>query len=290
MKVFSTKHWQSLRSVLLFIFVLCIMLSHLNSPVKAQDTNLDVPYVPTPVYVVKQMLKMADVNPSDYLIDLGSGDGRIVIAAARMGALAHGVELDPERIEQAEDNAENAGVADKVIFLEEDLFETDFTRASVITMYLLPGLNVSLRPLLLERLEPGTRIVSHSFDMDDWEPDDSRIVLPDSVGGGYHPIYMWIIPAQVQGHWEWTAMGDEYQADIKQKFQRIFMESRSGIWKMQSKNLYLRGDRIRFTVERGARTFYYSGRVEGDTIYGTVQLHRGNTKVLESWEARRTSE
>jgi hypothetical protein len=269
---------------------LSIILFHINSPLQAQNKNLDVPYVPTPVYVVKQMLKMADVNPSDYLIDLGSGDGRIVIAAARMGALAHGVELDPERIEQAEDNAENAGVADKVIFLEEDLFETDFTRASVITMYLLPGLNVSLRPLLLEQLEPGTRIVSHSFDMDDWEPDDSRIVLPDSVGGGYHPIYMWIIPAQIQGHWEWTAMGDEYQADIKQKFQRIFMESRSGIWKMQSKNLYLRGDRIRFTVERGARTFYYSGRVEGDIIYGTVQLHRGKTKVLESWEARRTSE
>ena len=290
MKVLSTKLRKVTRSGFFLVCMLAIILSCLNSPVKAQDTDLDVPYVPTPIYVVKQMLKMADINPSDYLIDLGSGDGRIVIAAARMGALAHGVELDPERIEQAEDNAENAGVSDKVIFLEENLFETDFTRASVITMYLLPGLNVSLRPLLLEQLEPGTRIVSHSFDMDDWEPDDSRIVLPDSVGGGYHPIYMWIIPAQVQGHWEWAAMGDSYQADIKQKFQRIFMESRSGIWKMQSKNLYLRGDRVRFTIQRGARTFYYSGRVDGDTIYGTVQMYRGNTKVLESWEAHRTSE
>lgn len=290
MKLLKKEPQHLARFVCFLVGILMLSFSAPITHVVAQNKDLDVPYVPTPVYVVKQMLKMADVNPSDYLIDLGSGDGRIVIAAARMGALAHGVELDPERIEQAQENAENAGVDDKVLFLEEDLFETDFTRASVITMYLLPGLNVSLRPLLLEQLEPGTRIVSHSFDMDDWEPDDSRIVLPDSVGGGYHPIYMWIIPAQVAGHWEWAAMGDNYQADIQQKFQRIFMESRSGIWKMQSKNLYLRGDRIRFAVERGARTFYYSGRVEGDTILGTVQMHRGNTKLLETWEARRTSD
>ncbi len=268
--------------------ILTLSLTFL-SPASAsgQKKDLDVPYVPTPVYVVKQMLEMADVNPSDYLIDLGSGDGRIVIAAARKGALAHGVELDPERIEEAEQNAENAGVDDQVMFLEEDIFETDFTRASVITMYLLPGLNVSLRPLLLDKLQPGTRVVSHSFDMDDWDPDNSRIVLPDSVGGGYHPIYMWIIPAKAAGHWEWEAMGDSYQADISQKFQRIFMDVNSGIWKMKSNKMFLRGDRIRFSVERGARTFHYSGRIDGDTITGTVQMHRGNRHDIQPWHAQR---
>jgi ribosomal protein L11 methylase PrmA len=131
----------------------------------ADAQELDVPYVSTPHSVVEEMLDVANVGTDDYVIDLGCGDGRIVIAAAERGAYGHGIDLDPERIREARKNAKAAGVQDKVMFLQEDLFKTDFSRANVITMYLLSSVNLKLRPILLERLEPGTKIVSHNFDM-----------------------------------------------------------------------------------------------------------------------------
>ena len=146
-----------------------ILMFMMYSCADAQD--LDVPYVSTPHSVVEEMLDVASVGSDDYVIDLGCGDGRIVIAAAERGAYGHGIDLDPERISEARKNAKAAGVQDKVMFLQEDLFKTDFSRANVITMYLLSSVNLKLRPILLERLEPGTKIVSHNFDMGDWKPD-----------------------------------------------------------------------------------------------------------------------
>ncbi len=152
------------------------------------DRPLDVPYVPSPNPVVDAMLKLADVKNTDTVMDLGCGDGRIVIAAAKtFGARGVGVDLNPERVEEARANAKSAGVEDKVRFEENDLFKADISKASVVTLYLLPGVNERLKPKLLADLKPGTRVVSHSFDMGDWRPDKEEVV------DGRH-IFLWVIP------------------------------------------------------------------------------------------------
>lgn len=149
----------------------------------------DVIYVPTPEAVVDEMLRLADVKSNDLVYDLGSGDGRIVITAAKeRGARGIGIDINPERIQEANENAKKAGVTDRVEFRQQDLFETDFSNATVVTLYLLPALNVKLRPKLLSQLKPGTRIVSHAFDMGDWKPD--KVV---EVGG--RTVYYWVVPA-----------------------------------------------------------------------------------------------
>lgn len=156
---------------------------------QAQRTpQLDVPYVPTPQDVVDRMLEMAKVKKGDYLIDLGSGDGRIPITAAKkFGVRAMGVDLNPTRIEEARKNAKEAGVEDLVEFKQQDLFKTDISKANVLTMYLLPGVNMKLRPRILSELKPGSRVVSHAFDMGDWKPDET-----DTVDG--RRVMMWIVP------------------------------------------------------------------------------------------------
>jgi SAM-dependent methyltransferase len=152
--------------------------------------HLDVPYVPSPNPVVDGMLKLAGVRPTDIVYDLGCGDGRIVIAAAKTyGAKGVGVDINPERIEEARANAKNAGVDDKVKFEENDLFKANISNATVVTLYLLPDVNTRLRPKLMKELKPGTRVVSHSFDMGDWKPEREEIVE------GRH-IYLWTIPKQ----------------------------------------------------------------------------------------------
>lgn len=152
----------------------------------------DVVYVPTRTPVVDAMLKLADVKESDVVYDLGSGDGRIVIKAAKeYGAQGVGIDIDPERIDEANANAKEAGVTDKVKFIEADLFKSDFSEASVVTLYLLSSLNEKLRPILMEQLKPGTRIVSHAFSMGDWEPEETK-----EVDGTR--IYLWTIPEKKQ--------------------------------------------------------------------------------------------
>lgn len=153
----------------------------------AQRVDLDVPYVPTKQSVVDAMLDMAGVKKGDVHYDLGCGDGRIVISAAKRGAIATGVDLDPQRIHEANENARKAGVADKVTFIEGNLFEMDFTDADVLTLYLLPDVNLKLRPTILNRLKPGTRVVSHAFNMGDWEPDEKKVVDGST-------IYLWTVP------------------------------------------------------------------------------------------------
>ena len=152
--------------------------------------KLDVPYVPTPPDIVKAMLKLADVKPHDVIYDLGCGDGRIAIAAAKeFGARAVGVDIDPKRISEAQENAKNAGVADRVKFMQGNLFGADIHEATVVTLYLLPTVNLQLKPKLLRDLKPGTRIVSHRFDMGDWKPDKQ-----DTLDG--RTVYFWVVPAK----------------------------------------------------------------------------------------------
>jgi hypothetical protein len=173
----------SFGSFLLLAFLIAIPVSG-QTPQK----HPEVPYVPTPQIVVDEMLKLAAVTSSDVVYDLGSGDGRIVITAAKKyGARGVGVDLDPERVKEANANAVTAGVTDRVKFVEQDLFETNLKEASVVTLYLLPAVNLKLRPKLLSELKPGTRVVSHRFDMGDWKPDKTV-----EIDGS--KIYYWVIP------------------------------------------------------------------------------------------------
>ena len=154
--------------------------------------SYDVPYVPTPPVVVEEMLRLANVGPDDFVMDLGSGDGRVVIAAVRkFGARGIGVDLDPDRIAESVYSARLQGVTDRVAFHREDLFKFDISQATVVTMYLLPSVNIKLRPRLLKELKPGTRIVSHDFDMEDWKPDEKSTVRKN--------VFLWIVPAQIEG-------------------------------------------------------------------------------------------
>ncbi|HEY9559374.1 MAG TPA: class I SAM-dependent methyltransferase [Anseongella sp.] len=166
-----------------------LLIACIISTVNAQETpDLDVPYVPTSQEVVNAMLDLAGVTARDVVYDLGCGDGRIVITAAKKyGATGTGIDIDPERITEATENAKKAGVGKKVKFIKADLFESDFSEASVVTLYLLSTINMKLRPILLKQLKPGTRIVSHAFDMGDWEPDETR-----TVNGTR--IYLWTVP------------------------------------------------------------------------------------------------
>jgi len=169
-------------------------------PASAQEgfpLEPEVPYVPTPDHVVEEMLKIADVGGDDVLYDLGCGDGRIIIAAARrFGTKGVGIDIDPVRIEESRRNAEEAGVADKIMFWEGDLFEADISRATVVSLFLLTAVNLRLRPRLFGETRPGTRIVSHNFSMGEWEPDKSV-----DVRGEYstHTVYYWVVPANVSG-------------------------------------------------------------------------------------------
>jgi SAM-dependent methyltransferase len=170
------------------IAALALALGAATAPAEQPPVYVDVPYVPTPETVVSAMLRLAQVKKGDVLYDLGSGDGRIVIAAARRyGIRAVGVDIDPRRIEEANANARRAGVANLVRFVQQDLFDADFSEATVVTLYLLPRLNMKLRPKLLAELRPGTRIVSHGFDMGDWKPERT-------VEVGSNTIYLWIVP------------------------------------------------------------------------------------------------
>lgn len=240
----------------------------------AQSPTLDVHYVPTPHEVVQRMLEMAEVRPDDYVVDLGSGDGRIVIAAVRDWNVrsALGIDLDPERIVEARENAREAGVADRAIFEQGNIFEKDFSDATVLTMYLLGSINQRLQPVILERMAPGTRVVSHAFDMGEWEADQY-----DSLNG--RNVYLWIVPARVGGHWQLrTSNGNEMAVSLSQTFQKIEGRAVGGGASMALSDATLRGAEIEFSI--GADR--YAGKVEGDTI---VPLQRPGT--VQGWQARR---
>jgi len=237
----------------------------------------DVIWVPTPEELVQEMLDMAKVTPNDYVIDLGSGDGRIPIAAAKRGARALGIEYNPDMVALSRENAEKEGVSDKATFLQADIFETDFSKATVVTMYLLSSLNMKLRPKLLE-LKPGTRVVSHAFTLEDWEPDQTAEV-------DYQTAYLWIVPAKVDGVWTWPGPKGSAELTLRQTFQKIEGSLKAGGPELPLKDAKLAGDLITFTVAEGqAGAREYSGRVSGDTIVGTA---KGATGAAAKWTATR---
>ena len=231
----------------------------------------DVVWVPTPQALVDKMLDMAKVTPKDYVIDLGSGDGRTVITAAKRGSKALGIEYNPDMVELSKRNAVKEGVSDKATFVKADLFESDFSQAQVITMFLLPSVNIKLRPKILD-LKPGTRIVSNSFDMEDWKADETS-----TASGCDHwcTAHLWIVPAKVGGTWKLS----QGELNLKQTFQMITGTLRNGNVTTPISGK-LNGDQISFTAG-GA---HYTGRVNGNAIEGTV---KGGSNG--SWSAQRTS-
>jgi hypothetical protein len=234
----------------------------------------DVVWVPTSQTLVDKMLDMAKTTAKDYVIDLGSGDGRTVITAAKRGARAVGIEYNPDMVELSKRNAAKEGVTEKATFMKADLFESDFSKATVITMFLLPDINLKLRPKILD-LKPGTRIVSNSFTMGDWKADETATVSEGC--NSYCTAYLWIVPAKVAGTWQLP----EGELTLKQSFQMISGTLKSGSSTAQITGGKLNGDRISFSAG-GAQ---YSGRVNGETIEGAVKSS-GNSGA---WSARRTA-
>lgn len=235
----------------------------------------DVIWVPTPEALVERMLQMAGTKPTDYVIDLGSGDGRTVITAAKkFGARATGIEYNPDMVGLAKRNAEKEGVADKVQFMKADIFQTDFSKATVLTLYLLPSLNVKLRPTILS-LKPGTRVVSHAFTMDDWEADQV-----DSADG--RTAYLWIVPAKVGGTWKVeVAEGSPrgYETTFTQQYQNVGGSARAGGKNAQFSNGKLRGETINFSITDASNTRRdFTGRVNGNRIEGTVKAGAAESK------------
>jgi phospholipid N-methyltransferase len=237
----------------------------------------DVIWVPTPQSLVERMLQMAGTKPTDFVVDLGAGDGRTVITAAKkFGAKALGVEYNPDMVELAKRNAEKEGVSGRAQFIRADIFQTDFSQATVLTLYLLPSLNLKLRPTILN-MKPGTRVVSHAFTMDDWQADQV-----DSSEG--RTAYMWIVPAKVGGTWRVEiAGGPRYEAIFQQQFQNFNGSAKADAKPVQLYNGKMRGETITFVVDDGAAKREFTGRVSGEKIEGTAKGAGTETK----WTATR---
>jgi precorrin-6B methylase 2 len=219
----------------------------------------DVVWVPTPQALVDKMLDMAKVTAQDVVMDLGSGDGITVITAAKRGARAIGIEYNPDMVELSKANAEKAGVADRATFMKADLFETDLSQATVITMFLLPQINMQLRPTILD-LKPGTRIVSNSFTMEEWVADETATVTEGCQT--WCTALLWIVPAKVEGVWQM----DAGKLDLVQSFQQVAGTLQKSGTSSAITDGRLWGEQLTLTID-GAQ---YTGRVNGNTIEGTV--------------------
>jgi hypothetical protein len=264
---------------------------------RAQEGQGDVVYVPTPQIVVDEMLRMAKVTASDYIIDLGSGDGRIVITAAkRIGARGFGVDLDTYLLKLANATAKKEGVADRANFIEQNLFETDLNPATVVTTYLLPEMNQKLRPKLLA-LKPGTRVVAHDYSMGEWDADEEKTLLvPEKVVGdpGKSYIYLYIVPARVAGRWESeVAAGGKpvpYQFNFEQHYQLVHGTARVGGNDLRLPQFRLAGENIAFNLALPAGgkpvLHRFSGRVRDGVIEGTVTIGDGAGQRTVPWRAK----
>lgn len=222
--------------------------------------KLDAPYLATDYEVVDAMLALAEVRPGDDVVDLGSGDGRILIAAARShGARGLGVDIDPERIREAEANAQAARVSDRVQFRREDLFATPLRDADVVTLYLTQEVNLRLRPRILSEMRPGARVVSHEYDMGDWRADQRQRI-------GTANIYLWVVPARVGGRWALTSGDNRATLDLQQRYQSLDGRVSVGGTSSRVEQGQVTGDLIRFIANVGEGRQVFEGRVEGNRI------------------------
>lgn len=290
------------RGILCYVLIVAGVLSFCVTGY-GQKREPDVEFVATPEPAVMEMLKLAKVTESDIVYDLGCGDGRIVITAAKeFGARGVGIDIDPQRIKESNENALEAGVTSRVKFLEQDLFQADISEATVVTLFLLPELNLKLRPKLFRELKPGTRILSHDFDMSDWKPDktdrvpDVHVYFSDgSLFKRGATLNYWVVPANAAGLWRWavptSSSPRHYTLHLSQKFQEL-----SGKVNVQGRDkviedIRLAGERLTFGVrdEINGQTavMRFSGRVRGNTISGSVKINGGSFDGSYNWTAKR---
>jgi len=285
----QSKRWKKM-SLFGLLSVICLAFFSLAA---IQERTPDVPYVPTPQEVVEAMLAMAEVGKDDVLYDLGCGDGRIVITAAKMyGSRGVGIDINPQRIKECHENANKAGVESRVQFFQADLFTTDFSKASVVALYLLTEVNRRLRPKFLKELNPGTRIVSHDFDMGKWEADKEILIEDDWE---VHSVYLWIVPANVTGTWTWSMPTDsgnkKFTLNLEQSFQYVsgeaFENRVSGPLSLSGGKIT--GNTLAFTMERkqgrSRERLIFEGSVLGHSIKGIVKTEGRENSI--KWEAKR---
>lgn len=301
------------KNALLGLFAVLFLM--LLSPAQIQQKKPEVPYVSTPDDVVMEMIKMADVGKDDVVYDLGCGDGRIVITAVKeMGCRGVGIDIDPIRIKESRESAIEAGVSDRVEFILSDLFEADISQATVVTIYLLSKVNLRLRPKLFRELNPGTRVVSHDFDMGKWNPDKSKFLDSDRddlpfaydpfepnsfvLGSNWdrHNVYLWVIPANVTGVWKWTmptiSGKTQYSLKVEQTFQEIKGKAYEGSSSIPVtiEDGKINGDEFEFTLERKLRgrteRMFFKGSVNGHTMEGSVSVV-DRPDFIEKWKAQR---
>jgi hypothetical protein len=268
-------------------------LSEAQLPPAPVPVKPDVPYVPTPESVVMAMLELAKVNRNDVIYDLGSGDGRLVITATqKFGAKKGvGVEINPGLVNRSIENAKQAGVSDRTQFIQQDLFKTDFREASVVTLYLLPKINLELRPKLLSELKPGSRVVSHAFSMGDWKPDRT-VKVNDRTA------YLWIIPANLSGTWTGTLSTQSgqprpYKFEVKQTYQNVRATVNIGGETMSLPQVKLVGDQLLVehsqTLNGQPMRLKVEGQVVGNTLQGTAEVQQGTSTSLYNLRATRSS-
>jgi SAM-dependent methyltransferase len=274
------------------LLLLCVLVSAcgLSPPFRP----LDAPFVPSPEMVGVEMLRLAEVNTADVVYDLGSGDGRIVIAAARdFGARGVGVELDASLIQRSNDNAVRAGVADRVSFIWQDLFAADIRPATVITLYLYQEVNLKLRPKLLRELRPGTRVVSHDYDMGEWPADRVlRVRSPEGV----HTLHYWVVPADVAGRWQGTFPATSGSGSmtlrLQQRFQQVTGTLTTDGRDAPLTDTTLRGNRLTFAAsvdgEAGSVLASFQTQIDGELMMGEARLETAGSERTLAWTATRT--
>ena len=251
-------------------------------------------FVPTPIVVVQQMLRIGNIGPKDYVIDLGSGDGIIVLTAATQNqASGMGFDIDPDLVKLSNAEAAKRGVADRAKFAVQDVFKVDLSKASVVTTYLLPGMMMNLREKIYTELKPGSRVVSHDYHFSDWRPDDQfsfDVPEKEKVNGvPMATVYLWIIPAKVGGRWKVNVEGgDAYEVALKQTWQNIEgAATPTGKAAVRLSNPVIRGEDISFAVGAGNSRLAFTGKVNGAAMQGTVDLGGGKSA---KWSATRVVE
>lgn len=261
------------------------------------------PYVPTPQVIVDRMLQFANVTATDFVIDLGSGDGRIVRTAARsLGASGFGVDIDGELVERSNAAAQKEGIGAKAKFIQQDVFKADLSKATVVTLYVLPAMMTSLRPKLLSELKPGTRIVSHDYHFQEWLPDQ-RVTFDvpekkEAVGFSSTSLYLWTVPANVGGRWRLQVDGVKLPENVvltlQQTYQYVNGATESGARRSDIGNVSLKGDAFEFAADVAAKPngdrYTYRGKVSGDTMEGEVVWGMGANAKRQKWKATRIEE
>ena len=277
-----------------FLNHLCLaaILFFLSASLNAQELS-KLPYVPTPQIVVDEMLKMAGVTAKDFVMDLGSGDGRMIITAARtFKASGVGVDIDSKLVELSNKQAKADGVGDRARFIEQDMFKADISKATVVTLYVLPDFMEKLRPKLLAELKPGTRIVAHDYYMSEWYPDRQHMLtVPEKVkanGTDKAYLYLWIVPSVVAGDWliEFNAVGNRrllVALTIDQRYQMLNLSAESALGEMKVEKPLLRGDEISFSLTFGANPYQFTGKVSDGKMEGTA-VTPGNSQLIP-WRA-----